>query len=93
MGLVIMVEFISYDGEYPNLCAGILKLRIDDKELEFPRYSLTSGGSVEFDEDWQEYIAEGRWSVDVPKKYAAYKDEIERVVNENVPWGCCGGCV
>ncbi len=88
-----MVEFISYDGEYPNLCNGILKLRIEDKELTFPRYSLTSGGCVEFDEDWIEHISSGRWIVDVPKKYAAYKEEIEKVVNENVPWGCCGGCV
>lgn len=24
-----MIEFISYDGEYPNLCSGLLLVRID----------------------------------------------------------------
>lgn len=88
-----MIEFISYDGEYPNLCAGVLKLRIDGENVAFPRYCLVSGGSVTFDDDWQETVTEGAWSVEVPEKFAAYKDEIEEIVNENVTWGCCGGCV
>ena len=29
------VEFISYTGRYPNLCSGILTLRIDGKEVTF----------------------------------------------------------
>lgn len=36
-----MVEFVCYDGDFPNLCSGTIK----------------------------------------------------RCVNENVEWGCCGGCV
>ena len=39
------VKFISYTGEYPNLCSGVLTLEIDE------------------------------------------------VFNENVEWGCCGGCI
>lgn len=46
-----------------------------------------------FDDEWNEHITIGEWSVNVPEKYANIKDEIERCVNENVEWGCCGGCV
>ena len=88
-----MVEFISYNGAYPNLCAGTLRLRIDGEDATFPKYCMHSGGSITFDDDWQECITQGAWSVDIPEKFAAHKDEIERIVNENVTWGCCGGCV
>ena len=87
-----MVEFVSYSGSYPNLCRGTLILRIDGKEVEFKR-ALSSGGSVMFDDDWCEHVYCGEWSVDVPEEYEQYKAEITRVVNENVPHGCCGGCV
>lgn len=88
-----MIEFISYDGAYPNLCNGVLKLRIDDEEVIFPKYSLCSGGTVIFNDDWEEFVTVGGWHVDVPERFAAQKEEIEEVVNENVEWGCCGGCV
>ena len=29
------VKFISYTGEYPNLCSGVLTLEIDGKEYKF----------------------------------------------------------
>lgn len=31
-----MVEFVSYDGEYPNLCSGTLMLSIDGEPWNFP---------------------------------------------------------
>ena len=88
-----MVEFISYDGKYPNLCSGILTLRIDGEVVEFPKYCMNSGGSVWFDEDWCEHVCGGAWTVEVPEEYEHLHKEIEECVNENVPWGCCGGCV
>ena len=30
-----MVEFVSYTGEYPNLCRGVLTLCIDGEEVRF----------------------------------------------------------
>ena len=30
-----MVEFVSYTGTYPNLCSGVLTLRIDGEEVRF----------------------------------------------------------
>jgi hypothetical protein len=34
---------IEYNGEYPCLCSGILKVWIGDKMYEFDQYALFSG--------------------------------------------------
>lgn len=39
-----MVEFVSYDGSYPNLCTGKTILKINGETVILPPYSLTSGG-------------------------------------------------
>lgn len=88
-----MVEFVSYDGSFPNLCSGTLVLLIDGEMVRFPKYCMYSGGSVWFDDKLEEHISHGKWSVEVPEKYAHIKNEIEECVNDNVPYGCCGGCV
>lgn len=88
-----MVEFVSYDGEYPNLCSGNLVLKIDGKIVHFPKYCMHSGGSVSFTNDWDEIIDHGEWLVDVPDKYKKYEKEINYIINANVRYGCCGGCV
>ena len=88
-----MVEFVSYNGKWPNLCSGLLVLSIDGKIVEFQDYCMRSGGTVWFDEHWDEHVECGAWSVDVPEEYTHLTDEIEKCVNDNVPWGCCGGCV
>lgn len=87
-----MVEFVSYEGRPFCLCCGELILRIDGKEVNLGK-CLVSGGNVGFDEEWHECITEGPWRVDVPEQYAQYAEEITAVVNANVPWGCCGGCI
>lgn len=88
-----MVEFVSYDGDFPNLCSGTLVLRIDGEEVTFPKHCMRSNGSVYFDEHWDGYVEQGEQSVVVPEQYVDIKDEIERCVNENVEHGCCGGCL
>lgn len=88
-----VVEFVSYDGAYPNLCSGTLILKINGVERTFPKYCMQSGGSVSFDKDWNETVTSGLWSVDVPEDLYYLKEEIERCVNKYVPHGCCGGCV
>jgi len=86
---------ITYDGEYPNLCGGQLKVYLDDTEYVFPRYCLSSGGSIWFNDEWEEQMERGEWSItewpdNFPEKY---KKEVEEAVNAEVPHGCCGGCV
>ena len=91
------VKFVSYTGKYPNLCSGILTLEIDGVEYTFgSRYGFKefwcSGGGITSD---YESTIEGEWQIDVndlPEQFRKYAQEIDRVFNENVEWGCCGGC-
>ncbi len=89
------LEFVSYDGRYPNLCSGTLVLRLDGKDIQFPPYCLNSGGCVSFDDNWAEEVTDGPWSIsDYPPNFPDnLKKEAEDLVNENVEYGCCGGCV
>lgn len=87
------IEFVSYDGKYPNLCSGTLVLRIDGEITIFPEYCMSSGGCVWFDDNWAEHIDHGDWWVEVPMKYRHLQEAINKVVNNNVSPGCCGGCL
>lgn len=99
------IKFIEYTGRYPNLCRGNLILEIDGKIVVFeylgdyddkPTNFWESGGSVTFGSNFSEKVTKGPWTVDVeklPEEYRKYADEIEQVFNDNVPHGCCGGCV
>lgn len=87
-----MVKFISYNGEYPILCRGTLVLEVDGKKRELSDV-LCSGGSIEFDENDKLVVETGPWSVDLPEDLEPYRKEIEQLVNDNVPYGCCGGCL
>lgn len=95
------IEFVSYDGQYPNLCFGTLVYRVDGVEYS-DRVSLSSGGSVGFTDDWDPVVEYGEWK-DVTiwnnfKRPSGIKNEQEykvllTLINENVMYGCCGGCV
>ena len=93
-----VVEFVSYDGECPNLCSGKLVVKINGVEYSFDR-CLSSGGSVSFDEDWSEEVTEGEWTFSFPYDQdksifnESLRRQIEQEVNYNVQYGCCGGCV
>ena len=90
------VEFVSYTGKYPNLCRGVLTLKINGKLYTFgcgQKYDRfwESGGGL--DKDYDPIIEE--WLIDcdyLPKELVKYADQIDRVINENIPFGCCGGC-
>lgn len=107
-----MVEFVSYTGKYPNLCSGVLTLRIDGEEVRFGHdyYVFESwktdgnyeefwatGGACGFYNGWEDsYVDHGEWQMvenNLPAKYKKYSEELINVFNDNVHWGCCGGCL
>lgn len=91
-------EFIDYSGSYPTLCSGRLTFKADGKRYEAD-VQLTSGGSVWFDDSWEPHVEEGPWEevsgplFEVYPKFLEHKTELLKMINENVPHGCCGGCV
>ena len=89
------LEFVSYNGKYPNLCSGTLVIKARGRTWEFDMHSLSSGGSVSFDSEWNEEVSSGEWSIsDFPKEFPEdLKEEAVLLVNDNVRKGCCGGCV
>ena len=55
-----------------------------------------SGGCAYFDGDGEGHVTVGDWIIldsRIPDKYYKYKDEIISVFRDNVPNGCCGGCL
>ena len=92
---------IKYDGKWPCLCSGRLIVTIDGKEWDFGKYVLVSGGSVYFKDDWEEVIEHGEWDIEDDsfpdgffKEYSSdMKAIVIEAVNDNVPKGCCGGCL
>ena len=93
------IEFVSYDGGDWAWCNGTLILRINGKEVSFGSNGCdhdrfwSSGGSTSWD---PEEITEGPWQIwkdDLPEYLQPYAKEIEELFNENVEWGCCGGCI
>jgi hypothetical protein len=91
----IKMKFISYDGKYPNLCSGKLIIKIEEKDWEFPKYSLSSGGSVSFTKDWDPNITDGPWSINNwPEGFPEDKKiEVIEMINDEISHGCCGGCI
>lgn len=119
------VKFVSYTGEYPNLCDGVLTLEIDGVQYKFGHNFLNnhydvkkkkwvfqdedehnpnfdsfwhSGGECYFkDSSYEECVVEkNEWKIDmdkIPYMFYDVAEEIDAVFNENVPWGCCGGCL
>ena len=88
-----MVEFVSYSGEYPILCHVELVVKIDDETVNLGK-CLCSGGDCGFTDEWEDFVIQGAWEIGkLPETYEKYRKEIEKVANENVPNGCCGGCL
>ena len=89
-----MVEFVSYDGRYPCLCDGTLTIRVNGNTYRF-KNALISGGGIFRNDEWDMWSENGKWEIRLKEhpELEPYKEEITRIVNENVEYGCCGGCI
>ena len=90
------IEFIKYTGKWPTLCSGELYFKVNGKEYKIS--GLVPGGEVGFKGGYggESYIKKGPWRLhnhDFPKELKPYKRLITNMVNENVKYGCCGGCL
>ena len=90
-----MIKFISYDGEFPNVCRGTLTSEKDGKRYELRNVLISCGNSF-IDAYGDGYTIKGPWRIDsfeLPRKLQGNIKEIEELVNEHVEHGCCGGCI
>ena len=73
---------------------GTLIIKVNDKTYSL-EHVMISGGSICRNEDWDMWAEHGDWKVDLEEypDLEPYKEEITRVINENVRRGCCGGCI
>lgn len=104
-----MIKFRSYTGAYPNLCRGVLTVEIDGKEYTFGYNNADfddfweSGGSIHHNEDWDMSAGHGAWGLshynwsktdeNHPQWVIDILPDLIKIFNENVPYGCCGGCI
>jgi hypothetical protein len=86
---------MEYDGKYPCLCMGHLIVWVDDVKWDFGNYSLSSHGRIHRDDDWNMWASEGEWCIDEYPE--GFPEELKEIVlskiNEEIPHGCCGGCI
>lgn len=97
------IEFVSYDGEFPNLCSGTLTVKINDKVVKFGNWDECdylrfwySGGCVSFEGD-ECFIDQQSWRFEpierFPTELADCYEELCQLFQGNVEMGCCGGCI
>lgn len=90
------IEFIKYTGKWPTLCSGDLYFKVNDKKYKIG--GLFPGGEVGFKGGYsgESYIKKGPWRLpdyNFSEELKPYKRLITKMVNENVEYGCCGGCL
>ena len=83
------IKIEKFEPKAYALCSSVCIISINGET--FP-IKLISGGSV----SWypNDEIIDGPWSVyRIPSKFKHLEKEITKVVNDTLPWGCCGGCI
>lgn len=75
---------------------GTLVVEKDGKQYSM-KHVLESDGSCGFNKDYSEsYINKGEWLIVeryLPKELQDNIEELTYLVNKNIPYGCCGGCL
>ena len=90
-----MIEFIKYDGKWPCLCFGTLSIKVNGKAYHLDNV-LISGGEITHNGHWEDIcVSHLPWKIDLNEypELKQYEAEILEVVNDNIEYGCCGGCI
>ncbi len=88
------LEFISYDGSFPNLCRGDFIINLYGRKWLL---KLKTGGSATCYGGAAEHITRAPWQLYedyIPDDFP--RDLIPAVLllaEKHVPQGCCGGCI
>lgn len=85
------IKFHSYDGKYPHLCIGTLKLQIGDEIREYDDLILSRGYVTPEGE-----VVRMPWEIHeevLEKDIRGWAKYIRDLINKNIDWGCCGGCL
>lgn len=76
---------------------GHLIVTIDDVVYDFGTNVLSSGGGICRDEEWNMWAEYGEWDIyedSWPEGFPEiYKESVLEKINEEIPHGCCGGCI
>lgn len=73
------------------------KIESEHGECKICESFWSTGGSCGFRGHYSDpYVTHGEWNIDVeylPDEIKQYAHEINEVFNDNVDYGCCGGCI
>jgi hypothetical protein len=89
------IQFIGYTGRFPSLCSGKLTFSVDGQKRTTTTPVLHSTGGLQphyagtYKGEWEIIREDPAFSDFGPAEFTRLAD----VVNENVPHGCCGGCI
>lgn len=83
-------KHIDYDAPPYALCGSSWTIQYEDTIIVL-EHSLSSGGHVSWGE--QDIIETGEWGLMLPDFLEPYKEQLTKLANENIPQGCCGGCI
>ncbi len=90
---------IDYDGKWPNLCSGRLNVMLGGELYEFGPRAIRTGGECHYYHSTGEIdVSEGPWKwaqdLKVPAGFPKERlPELLNLINDEVSWGCCGGCL
>lgn len=89
------VEFVSYTGKYPNLCGGVLTLRIDGEEVRFGHdyrvaeswlkdgnfesFWRSGGGCGLYNNYADSYVDDGEWTIDKDDLPEKYRKYVDEI--------------
>lgn len=86
---------IIYDGKYPCLCGGNLQVQVEETLWDFGKWAIISQGWIQQTADNDYITIEGDWIViSWPDNFPQeLKPLVEEAINNQIPHGCCGGCI